>query len=135
MNRNPRMYFREIIQDNKGEPKQFKTATGSPIVYKRYKKHRGIYYPLAKLPTNMKGKRKHNAKHICVVYSKRYGRELYANVDIWPDDEKDQEKLLRKLESMSLEDDTDDDDFGIDIPKGVEDVSENANSINETNQR
>lgn len=123
------------MQDNKGEARQFKSATGSPIMYTRYKKHRGIYYPIAKLPANAKGKPKHNSKHICVVYSKRYGRELYANVDIWPDDEKEQQKLLRKLESISIDEDADDDDFGIDIPKGVEDVSENANSINETDQR
>lgn len=122
------------MQDNKGECKQFKTATGSPIMYTKFKKHRGIYYPLAKHHGNMKIKPKHNSKHFCIVYSKRYGREVYGNVDIWPDDEESQQKLLRKLENMAIDDE--DDDFGIDIPKGIEDMSDHTTaSINETNQR
>lgn len=129
------MFFRDIMQDSKGESKQFKTATGSPILYTRFKKHRGVYYPLAKHHTNMKAKTKHSNKHICVVYSKRYGREMYANVDIWPDDEEAQQKLLKKLSTVSMEDAEEEDDFGIDIPKGIEDMSDTTSSINETNAR
>jgi len=129
------MFFRDIMHDNKGEAKQFKSATGSPILYTKFKKHRGIYYPLAKHHANMKGTPKKKGKHVCVVYSKLYGREMYANVDIWPDDEAAQKRLLKKLQTMSIDDDLSDDDFGIDMSKGVEDMSDHVNSGSETNDR
>jgi len=135
------MFFKDIMQEQKhnkpGNPdlKKFKTSTGSPILYSRFKKHRGIYYPLAKHHIGKRYGRiiKHDHKHVCVVYSRTYGREMYSNIDIWPDDDEAKERLLEKLQAMAregldddelLDDELLDDDVGIDIPASLVDVDE-----------
>ncbi|XP_045160849.2 uncharacterized protein LOC123525765 isoform X4 [Mercenaria mercenaria] len=111
-----KMFFREVSKDKKQDAKQFKTATGSPILYTKFKKHKGIYYPLAKHQLTLRPKPQHSHKHAAVVYSRTYGREVYGNIDIWPDDDTARERLLEKLKGLSQEDD---EDVGIDIPTGI----------------
>ncbi|KAL4236904.1 hypothetical protein ACF0H5_005290 [Mactra antiquata] len=116
-----KLFFKDFLNDSKHDAKQFKTVTGSPILYTKLKKHRGIYYPLAKHHDNAKSKPRNSHKHACVVLSKTYGREVYTNIDIWPD-ETARERLLQKLQGLSMsegEDDDDDDDVGIDIPTAI----------------
>ncbi|WAR24746.1 hypothetical protein MAR_038415 [Mya arenaria] len=125
-----KMFFREIMQDSKQKPsnpdlKKFKTSTGSPILYTRFRKHRGIYYPLAKHYQGSKTKPKQNHKHACVIYSKTYGREMYGNIDIWPEDEHAKEKLLQKLQALSMEEEEEENDVGIDIPRALDEMNEN----------
>lgn len=80
------MFCKNIMQEEKGNSKQFATATGSPILYTRFKNHKGIYYPIPKHHTGMKAWIRRSHSHFCVVYSKMYGRETYGNIGIWPDD-------------------------------------------------
>ena len=82
------------MSDAKGERKQFKSSTGLPITYTRVKVQRsnklnkGLYYPLSRIHNGSKTKsnKVKKRRHLCVVYSKMFGREMYGNVDIWPDD-------------------------------------------------
>ena len=97
------MLSKGIMQENKPIKacKQFKTSTGSPIIYTKFKKSRGIYYPVSK-PHNCsknikKGKK---LKRCCIVYSKSYGREVYGNIDIWPDDS-ERDKLVKISEDVT----------------------------------
>lgn len=111
-----KMFFKDIVQDSKLDLKQFKTSTGSPILYTRFRKHKGIYYPLAKHHVTVRPQPQHSHKHAAVVYSRTYGREVYSNIDIWPEDDAARERLLEKLKGLSV---SEEDDVGIDIPKGI----------------
>lgn len=115
-----KMFYKDIIQDNKLESKQFKRATGSPILYTKLKKHRAIYYPLAKYHSTQKPRPTHSHRHACVIYSRTYGREVYSNIDIWPD-ETARDRLIEKLKGLSL---SQEDDVGIDFPTGNESEEE-----------
>jgi len=91
------MLSKSIMQEYKRDMKQFKTTTGSPITYAKLRKQKGMYYPLAR-PHLVSKKGKLNHHHVAVVYSKMYGREVYENVDIWPDDQgflKDKNAVVR----------------------------------------
>ncbi|XP_053394452.1 uncharacterized protein LOC123525765 isoform X2 [Mercenaria mercenaria] len=112
--RKKKLFLKDSVQDRKMDSKQFKTATGSPILYTKFKKNKGIYYPLAKHHIRIKPRPQHSHKHVAVVNSRTYGREVYTNIDIWPDDNIARERLLEKLKGLSL---SDEDDVGVDIPK------------------
>lgn len=111
-----KMFFKDTGHDNRLDNRQFKTATGSPILYTRFKKHKGIYYPLAKHHMIMKPRPQPTHRHATVVYSRTYGREVYDSVDIWPD-ETAREKLIQKLKGLSVSEE--EEDVGIDIPQGI----------------
>ncbi|XP_053394458.1 uncharacterized protein LOC123525765 isoform X5 [Mercenaria mercenaria] len=109
------MLFTDLMRDQKLDSKQFKTTTGSPILYTKFNKHTRIYYPLAKHHVTVGPTPQHSHKHAAVVCSRTYGREVYGNIDIWPDDDIAREKLLEKLKRLSL---SEDDNVGTDIAKG-----------------
>ena len=105
-----------VRQDKNDESKIFKTATGSPILYTKYKKRKGIYYPLKKHYVTKRPKPQHSHRHVAVVYSRSYGREVFESIDIWPDDKKTKERLLEKIKGLSS---SSEEDVGIDIPEGI----------------
>jgi hypothetical protein len=108
--------YRNMLQDKKHESKIFKTATGSPILYTKFKKHKGTYYPLKKHHVTKRPKPQQSHLHAAVVYSRSYGREVLENVDIWPDNDKAKDRLLQKNKRLSL---SEEDDFGIDIREEI----------------
>ncbi|XP_053394456.1 uncharacterized protein LOC123525765 isoform X3 [Mercenaria mercenaria] len=110
------IFWREFIQGRKQDSKVFKTATGSPVLYTKFKKYKRIYYPLAKHHVTIGPKPQHSHKHAAVVYSRTYGREVYSNIDIWPDDDTARERLLEKLKGLSL---SEEHDVGIDSPNEI----------------
>ena len=112
------------FQKNDLDTRQFKSSTGSPILYKKYKRHKRIYYPFSKHHATIRPKPQHSHKHAAVVYSRTYGREVYSNIDIWPDDDESRKRLFEKLKEISLSEEYDNDDDGIDIPKGLTDNKE-----------
>lgn len=122
-----KMFFKELLHDSKIDARQFKTVSGSPILYTKLKRHKGIYYPLAKHREHSTAKVGKSHKHACVVLSKSYGREVYTNIDIWPD-ETARERLIQKLKGLSFSECEEDNnaDIGIDIPTEII-VSEHEN--------
>lgn len=109
-----KILLKDVVADKNLESKQFKRPTGSPILYTKLRKHRALYYPLAKQNVTKCLERDHSHRHACVVYSKTYGRELYSNIDIWPD-ETAKKKLIDKLQGLSL---SQLENVRIDIPDG-----------------
>jgi hypothetical protein len=96
------MHFKDIFREKKVDSKQFKMATGSPILYTKISKHKSIYYPSAKRKAIKRQKPQRSHRHAAVVNSETYGREVYGNIDIWPDEEIARETLHEKLRRSSL---------------------------------
>ena len=96
------IFFKDTFLEKRSDTKQFKTVTGSPILYSKIEKHGSIYYPLVKRNVTEKPKPQKSHKHSAVVNSRTYGREVYGNIDIWSDDDIARESMVEKLKRLSL---------------------------------
>ena len=96
------MFVKDEFLEKRIDTKQFKTVTGSPILYSKIEQHGSIYYPLVERNVTEKPKPQKSHKHSAVVISRTYGREVYGNIDIWSDDDIARESMVEKLKQLSL---------------------------------
>jgi hypothetical protein len=88
-------------------------------LYKKFRTPKGIYYPLFNYGRVERQKPQHSHKHAAVVNSKTYGREVYGNIDIWPDDDTVKARLIEKFQELSL---SEEEVSGTDILAGDENI-------------
>lgn len=111
-----RLFLGEVVPDKLVDSKQFKTISGSPILYTKLRKRTGLYYPFAKHKVTKRQKPQKSHRPSAVVNSRSYGREVFENVDIWSDSDSSKDKLLDNLKGLPS---SDEEDAGDESPVGL----------------